>query len=176
MRVRFVAVVAIALLVAGSVAFAQQQGRTERIELSLPESNWFVGACSPTVDVFVKAALQVRVTLYYDESGNVVLKELDKVKPGPTVLFLGDHETQEPINDNTVKGSPGQNENDRYIFADDRDYITGIPFKVVVPGLGRVYSDPGRMVWAISTNTLLAYSGWNGNSASDIAALCDYLK
>lgn len=176
MRVRFVVVVAIALLVAGSVTFAQQQGRTERIQLSLPESNWFVGVCSPTVDVFSKVALQVRITLYYDKSGNVVLKELDKVNPGPVVFFLGDHETQEPINDNTVMGSPGQTENDRYIFADDLDYITGIPFKIVVPSLGRIYSFAGRSVWVISTGALVDYSAGNGNAASDVTGLCDYLK
>ena len=177
MRVRFVAAVAIALLVAGTVAIAQQQGRTERFQVSIPESNWFVGVCSPTVDVFLSAAIEVRVTLFYDKSGNVVLKELDKVNPGPAMFFLGDPETQAQIaGTKTVKGSPGQTENDRYIFADDVDYITGIPFKIVVPSLGRIYSFAGRSVWVISTGALVDYSAGNGNAASDVTGLCDYLK
>jgi hypothetical protein len=176
-KFRMVVAVVIAIVLAGTIGLAQGKARTEKFEgdpfLNL---GYFIGSCSPTVDVLNDAKLQITSTLHYDKDG-VLVKEIDYVHLlEPDAYYLANHATGVRINGNTLYGNPGEHEVDHYSFLLGVMSFTGPAFRVTVPGYGTIFAETGHAIRVLPTWDWVANTGWNGFQDQDVAALCDYLK
>ncbi len=169
--------IAVALLVAGTVAFAQDQGRTDKFEFSFAVPNQFIGACGP-YQVVARYEVAVVVVARRDKNGDLVQSISSYRTIAPTLYFLADYsDPPVRVNDNTVIGVPGEVEIDRYVVAENQVHAQGAIFQATVPGYGRVFSQTGNALLDMSTNplTVLTHRYHNQYWDHDVAVMCSYL-
>jgi hypothetical protein len=168
--------VAIAILIAGGVTFAQDQGRTARYEFTAAAEHQLIGPCGDYA-IFAKYEVAVSVMDRYDKRNNLVQEILQARTIAPEVYWVGDPETFVAVpNTSEVTGVAGETEIDRIDFATGMAYGQGSIFQVTVPGYGRIFSETGHMATALTSPfTLLFNRGHNQLWEQDVVALCDYL-
>jgi len=168
---RCVLMAAIAILITGGTAFAQNQGRTVKVEAT-NEARWSVGQCG-TAEIVQWSNISMQETLRYDKSGRLV-EELYHYKAiRPSIYYLSDpSDLLVPIpNTKSLMGSAGQNETDRHDVINDLWYGSGNLLQITVPGYGRIFTENGHMGGYPFVNR-----GHNNLLEADVAALCDYLS
>ena len=71
-------------------------------------------------------------------------------------------------------GGPGELENDRFDFTGDQAVIavSGVQFKVTVPGHGVIFHEVGRTIFDFFTGEILWQAGPNDFTEENVAALC----
>ena len=167
--------VAIALLVAGSVAFAQDQGRTVKYEYTI---GWgtVIGPCGDAV-ILSGADLKITWIDRYDQDGTLIQSVINIRTASPAVYFLAESpDTPEPLNDRRVMGVPGEVQTERIVYAENRAYVQGSIFQATVPHYGRIFSETGHTALELPFWTPLSDSGHDDSYTQDFAALCAYLS
>ena len=168
--------VAIAVLIAGSVVFAQQQGRMDKYEFTVAAPHSLIGPCGDAA-IFTKYEVAITVMDRYDKRGNLIQEILQARTVEPSIYYLGDPITYVQIpNTKVVMGVPGETEIDRVDVVAGMLYAQGSIFQVTVPGYGRIFSETGHGVAITSPFTILVNRGHNDYWEQDVAALCDYLR
>jgi hypothetical protein len=170
--------VAIAVLIAGSVVFAQQQGRMDKYEFIIVQPLQLIGPCGDAA-IFTKYEVAVTVMDRYDKRNNLVQEILQARTIEPEIYWVGDPVTYTQVpNTKMVMGVAGETEIDRLDYVTGIGYGQGSIFQVTVPGYGRIFSETGHMVIDNNTNpiTILFNRGHNQLWEQDVAALCDYLR
>ena len=177
---RCVVLAALVILVAGGVAFAQQQGRQEKFEITEHVPQQVIAPCGDATILSTPVDVVIKIIDFRDKD-DVLIKEIVQVrwvKPGS--FWLGQYsdvsERYEPVPGSRVATSvPGETEIDRFDFEAGMVYGSGSLLQVTVPGDGRIFSETGH-IYADFAGSFLINRGHNDLIDQDLAALCDYLS
>lgn len=73
-----------------------------------------------------------------------------------------------------IEGGPGEVENDQFDFTGDTPTVavTGVVFKVTLPGHGVIFHEAGRAVFDFATGEALFQAGPHDFQEQEVAALC----
>jgi hypothetical protein len=166
---RSVFAVVVVLLLMSSVAFSQDNRRTEKFAFPIAVAGQFIGQCND-FQVLTDYTVLITGTDRYDKSGQFVQEILKARLMGESRYYNSTNDAKE------VLGGPGEVENDRWNAAQGLVYVTGLIFKVRVPGYGLIFAETGRAVLDLNTGEWGFNSGHNQWVDGDVAALCNYLK
>ena len=74
----------------------------------------------------------------------------------------------------SLYGGPAELENDRFDFTGDQAVlaVSGVLFKITVPGHGVIFHEAGRTIFDYLTGDLLWQAGPNDFTEENVAALC----
>jgi hypothetical protein len=179
---RCVRAVAIAILVAGGVTFAQDQGKqglTTKIEYTVDVPNEEIGPCGGAVIIGRHRAAATEIYRYAEGDSEHPVEMIGHYRAiEPSLYFLDDPSTEgyaQIPGTRTVMGVPGQNETDRIDFVKMMIYGQGNLKQVTVPGYGRIFSETGHIYTDFAWSFLIN-RGHNDLYDQDVAALCDYLS
>jgi hypothetical protein len=172
MKKRIVVAVAIALLVAGSVTFAQQQGRAETYRFTLTETAMPLGSCGD-FNIVWDDVVSIHGVLKFDKNG-------DPVKRVEILKIIGQAVYYNSSNpDKFILGGPGEGMPATYMYEDGVPTLIlfkGLLWKVMLKGYGHILMETGYQEIDLQTGELLVATGHNQVQDQDLAALCDYLK
>lgn len=162
--------VAIAILIAGSVTFAQTQGRTEHYSIGpIADTGYPVGHCAG-FDVLTDYVFLMTGVVRSDKSGQPVADRYQFKVLGES-LYYNSNNVQK-----SVAGGPGEVENQRLDPKTGFWSGSGVPFKIRIPGYGLIFVETGHFVYDRNAGKFLFNSGHNQMIGEDLEALCDYLK
>jgi len=164
--------VAIAILIAGSVTFAQTQGRTEHYSIGpIADQGYPVGHCADgDFDVLTDYVFLMTGMVRYDKSGQPVADRYQFKVLGESVYYNSRNAQK------SVAGGPGEVENKRLDPKTGFWSGSGVSFKIRIPGCGLIFAETGHFVYDPGTGKFLFNSGHNQMIGADLEALCDYLK
>jgi hypothetical protein len=182
---RLALAVAIAVVFAGAIGFAQQQGRVERSSDSY-DGLWVFVSCyddagDKLFDIMNKYSVVYTDMTRYDKNGTPIQTirsmkfPLDMYYNSTDIskFVLGKAETVEVRLTLDAQGN----------FV--TEYASGQYAKVVLPGYGPVFVETGhgKFDWTSGTQTLVSNTGqnqawdwWYGGIQPDLKPLCDALK
>ena len=170
---RIVITVAVAVLLAGTIGFAQEQGRTERSEGTFAVQGQVMGPCG-SASVLAQYTIAWKQIDRYDKS-QVLVESIIQNKPiGSSLYYLGSEGEAAPSDAKVVIGVPKEMENVRVDWVKNIIYDQGDIFHVTVPGYGTIFAQVGHAAYDMNTDpwtTLHSSTQYDG----DVAALCDYL-
>jgi len=171
-RPRIIFAVAVAVILAGTIGFAQGQGRIEKFGIGPEASVGFkVGHCADgNFDVLTDYVFLITGTNRYDKSGQFVTDRFQLKVIGESVYY----NSSDPAK--SLPGGPGEVENHRTDPKTGLGFGAGLSFKVRIPGYGLVFAETGRFASDYSTGEYVFQSGHNQFADQDLAALCKYLK
>ena len=176
--------VAIAILIAGGMTFAQEQGKgqqglMQKVEYVWEQPGLVIGPCGNAVIV---TRFRVAATEIYHyakgDSINPVSLVASYRSIEPSLYYLGNasSEKHEPIpGTKTAMGVPGETEIDHVDFVKGIFKGQGSIFQVTVPGYGRLFSETGHQVADLAYNWL-SNRGQNDFWEQHLEPLCDYLS
>jgi hypothetical protein len=171
--------IAIAVLIAGGVTFAQQQGRMDKFDFTFAVPHQPMGPCGDAV-IYGTYEIDGKEMDRYDKRGQLIQAVAQYRTVQPTIYWLGtpDPGFERIPNTNVVMGVAGEVEIDRLDFATGRLYAQGSIFQATVPGYGRIFSETGHGVMDMNATPWanLVNRGHNDYWEQDLAALCDYLR
>jgi len=162
--------VAIAILIAGSVTFAQTQGRTEHYRIGpIADTGYLVGHCAG-FDVLSDYVFLMTGVLRFDKSGQLVADRYQLKILGESLYYNSENDQK------SVAGGPGEVESQRIDPETGLRFGAGVAFKVRIPGYGLIFAETGHFIYDPGTGKFLFNSGHNQMIGEDLEALCDYLK
>jgi hypothetical protein len=173
-KLRIVITVAVAVLLAGTVGFAQEPGRTERSEGTFAVQGQVMGPCGATW-VVAQYAIAWKQMDRYDEDGVLVQSVLQNNPIGSSLYYLGNEGDPAPPDGKLVVGLPAEVENVRVDWVNSTIYDRGNIFHVTVPGYGTIFSAVGQAVFDMGTDPWTVMHS-TPKYWGDLAALCDYLN
>jgi hypothetical protein len=106
----------------------------------------------------------------YDKSGQFITYRYQVKLIGESVYYNSTNPEK------SVPGGPGEVENHRSDPKTGLDNVSGLSFKVRIPGYGLVFAETGHWVYDYSAGEWVFNSGHNQFVDQDLAALCEYLK
>jgi hypothetical protein len=169
MKQRSVVAVAVILLLMSSVAFSQDNRRTEKFAIPLTEVGIVVGHCG-NFDVLNDYAALLSGTIVFDKSGVAVQMIQHYRLIGEDIYYNSTNPAK------SVLGGPAEHELDRLDMTTGIVYVSGPSFRVRVPGYGVIFAETGHLVFDENTGQVLFNSGHNQFYGQDLDALCSYLK
>ena len=169
MRQRSVFAVGVVLLLVSSVAFSQDNRRTEKFAIPVTEVGIVVGNCG-NFDVLNDYAALLSGTIVYDKSGLSVQMIQHYRLIGEDIYYNSTNPAK------SVLGGPAEHELDRLDLTTGIVYVSGPSFRVRVPGYGVLFYETGHLVFDENTGQVLFNSGHNQFYGQDLTALCNYLK
>lgn len=168
---RVLALVAVVMLLA-TVSFGQK--RTEKGSLESSGTD-LVGQCEG-FNVLTDYFFRMIWINHFDKNGELLRTRYQWKIIGESVYY-----NSEDLN-KAVTGGPGEVSNQSFDPATGQIRVTGIVYKVKIPGYGLVFAETGALVWQCDdpytfTNcVMVSNTGHNQYAEGDVAALCDYLK
>ena len=169
MKQRSVVAVAVTLLLMSSVAFSQDNRRTEKFSIPVTVTGSVVGQCG-NFDVLNDFVALLSGTIVYDKSGVVVQTIQHYHLIGESIYYNSANPAKR------VFGGPAEHELDRIDGTTGIVYVSGPSFKIRVPGYGLIFAETGHIVVDENTGQVLFDSGHNQFVDQDLAAVCNYLK
>ena len=179
MRVRMIVAVVVAVMLAGTLGFAQSQGRAVHKEFTGGWEGAFVSGCingyGETFDVMNRFETSVKDTTIYDKKGQIA-QVVRKVK-FTTDIFWNSLEPEK-----SLRGGPGENEEIRWTYENDLVVLmhqSGAIIRINLRGYGPIYFETGHARVDPITYEVYFNSGWNHYWDGDPAAaeaLCNALK
>jgi hypothetical protein len=154
------------LLLMSSVAFGQNNGRTEKFAIPVTGTGIFVGSCG-NFDVFTDFAALISGTVVYDKSGAIMQTIQHYRLIGESIYYNSANPAK------SVLGGPAEHELEKI---DATASFSGPSFRIRVPGYGPIFYETGHGVVDLTTGQFLFNSGHNQFVDQDLAALCNYLK
>lgn len=177
MKFRMAVAVAVAVLVAGTIGFAQGQGRVVE---SLGGEVWqgvFISECvaddGSLFDVMNDYEATWRDLTRYEKNGDIA--QIVRTVRFPKDVFTNS------VTGKTLYGGPGERNEVRFIYEDGvlvNIISTGPVLRINVPGYGPVFIETGHAVYD-ENHVLLFDSGHNdyrGWAPEAVEALCNALK
>lgn len=168
MRVQRILAVAVVLLFLVSIAFGQTRGRTEHFAIPFTVVGEEVASCGD-FNLLSDYVIMFKGVKILDEEGQEV-KRVVQVK----IMGQGEYYNSEYPELSLLTG-PGEVQINHWDWESGTLAITGIPWKVNVPGYGWIVMETGRSVIDINTWQLIFESGHSQDSDAAIAAICNYL-
>jgi hypothetical protein len=162
-------VVAVILLLMSSVAFSQDNRRTEKFSIPVTVTASLVGQCG-NFDVLSDWVALLSGTVLYDKSGVAVQTIQHYRLIGESIYYNSANPAK------AVNGGPAEHELDKIDVTTGIVYVSGLSFKIRVPGYGLIFAETGRYIFDENTGQVLFNSGHNQFLDQDLAALCNYLK
>ena len=179
MRLRMIIAVVVAVMLAGTLGFAQSQGRAVHKESTGAWEGVFVSGCindyGETFDVMNRFETSVKDTTIYDKKGQIA--QVVRSIKFTTDIFWNSLEPEK-----SLRGGPGEGEELRWTYEDNVMVLmhqSGAIVRVNLRGYGPIYAETGHA--RVDPNTYEVYfnSGWNHYWDGDPAAaeaLCNALK
>jgi hypothetical protein len=175
---RFPVAVAVAVLLAGTIAFAQGNGKVTQYRDQFPVVGEYVGDCATDAGNFTVLTdyqASMRGTTFADASGHIY-REVQSFRIMSSVYYnASDH-------DKSLPGGPGENEQNQYAFDGNglmiEHIFSGPAYKIIVPGYGPLFMETGhgRFVYENGAWVNKFNSGHNQKIDGDLVALCEFLK
>lgn len=162
-------VVLVLLLLMSSVAFSQDNRRTEKFSIPVTVTGALVGQCG-NFDVLNDFVALLSGTIIYDKSGVAVQTIQHYRLIGESIYYNSANPAKR------VLGGPAEHELDRIDLTTGIVYVSGPSFKIRVPGYGLIFAETGHLVFDETTGQLLFNVGHNQFYDQDLAALCNNLK
>jgi hypothetical protein len=172
-KLRIVSNVAVAVLLAGTVGLAQEQGRVVMSEDSLAVVGQVMGSCGPA-SVVAQYTVTWKQFDRYDKNGVLVETIFHNSAVGSSLYYLGDEGDPAPSDAKVVIGVPKEPEIVRIDWVKNILSDQGDIFHVTVPGYGTIFAAVGHAVYDMSTDPWTTLHS-TPQYAGDVAALCDYL-
>jgi len=179
MRLRMIVAVVVAVMLAGTLGFAQSKARAVHKEFTTDWEGVFVSTCindhGETFDVMNRFETSVKETTIYDKKGQIV-QVVRNVK-FTTDIFWNSLEPNK-----SLRGGPGENEEIRWTYEDGKIVLmhqSGAIIRVNLRGYGPIYFETGHARVDSNTGEVYFNSGWNHYWDGDPAAaeaLCNALK
>jgi hypothetical protein len=178
-RTRIIVAVGVAVMLAGTIGFAQSQGRAVHTESTGSWEGVFVGGCindyGETFDVMNRLETSARDTTIYDKKGQIA-QVVRNIK-FTTDIFWNSLEPEK-----SLRGGPGESEEIRWTYENGETVLmqqSGNIVRIILRGYGPIYIETGHA--RVDPNTYEVYfnSGWNHYWDGDPAAaeaLCNALK
>lgn len=166
--------ITVAVLLAGTIGFAQEQGRVVKSEDSLPVVGQVMGACGPEISVVAQYTVTWKQFDRYDKGGVLVETIYHNSAIGRTRFYLGNEGQTPPDDAKVVLGVPKEPEVVRIDWVKNLIYDQGNVFHVTVPGHGSIYAAVGHAVFDMSTDPWTVLHS-TPRFSGDVTALCDYL-
>jgi hypothetical protein len=164
-----VVAVTVVLLLMSSVAFSQDNRRTEKFSIPVTQTGVLVGQCG-NFDVLNDFTALVSGTIVYDKSG-VAVQTIEHVRViGESIYYNSANPTK------SVLGGPGEGEMHRIDGTTGIVYISGPSWKIRISGYGLIFAETGHVVFDETTGQIFFNSGHNQFLDQDLAAVCNYLK
>jgi len=178
---RFAVAIAIAVLFAGVVVFAQGQQRVTHERYTITSAPYPDNVLANCADVGVGDFLvledysaDIHDVTFYDGDGRLT-------RIVESARFTGDVLYNSTAPDKRILGGPGENQENQFTFDENGEmtshYFSGPSYKFVVPGYGPIFMDTGH------TRAVHDSDGWHvlfntGHNLgdSDIIAVCNALK
>ena len=168
MRVQRVFAAAVVLLFLVSLGFGQTRGRTEHYKYTISVTGQDLGDCGD-FHVFNDYVVLVHEVWLLDKEGQPV-KAVNRYKAiGQSIVY------NSTDSDLFLVTGPGETEIDHINLEKGTLSITGIPFKLKVPGYGSIYYETGRIVIDLNTGGILSNTGHNQVVDADLEAVCECL-
>lgn len=173
MKQRMVVAIVVAMLLAGTMGFAQGQGRTEKI--AYPQVAlvgvymWTCGEGDTAFNVLNDFSYTYTETNRYDQTDTLV-----QTNGHLTITLDALYNENKP--DNKVYGIPGEHQNNRIVWASGLNYGKGPSYDFVLPGQGPLFHNVGNFTYQLSSGIYLIFHGPNDFITGDYAAACEYLK
>jgi hypothetical protein len=169
MRVQRVLAVAVVFLFLLGLGFGQTHGRTEHVEkYTIEVEGQDLGSCGD-FNVWTDYVVLVHEVWLFDKDGQPV-KAVNRYKAIGQSLYYNSNDR-----DLFLLGAPGETEIDHIDVEDGTISITGIPFKIRVPGYGPIYYETGRVILDLNTGEWLNNTGHNQFVDQDLEAVCKCL-
>jgi hypothetical protein len=173
---RFPVAVVVAVLLAGTIAFAQGKGRVVKWTWGPLTGTFFVGACEG-FQIWEDVAQTNTYIDRYDASGTLVQSIVH-------ADFFSDRFYNNSVDGNEVYAVGGERQNNRVFDQPVYDGATpvegvqqgmGPMYQITVPGYGKILGQSGMYVYDYRTGNFVSHGPSQVNDG-DLAALCDYLK
>ena len=179
MKPRIILAVVVAVMLAGTLGFAQGQGRVVQDRFTDTWEGVFVGGCindyGETFDVMNRLEMSAKKTTIYDKKGQIAQVVVNA--KATTDIFWNSLEPEK-----SLRGGPGENQEVRWTYENGEVVLlqqSGPTVRINLRGYGPIYIETGHA--RIDPNTYEVYfnSGWNHYWDGDPAAaeaLCNALK
>ena len=134
-------------------------------------NGFYIGDCGD-FDVLNDAYIAGYVRYRFDRNGDLAFIRLH-LSATESVYYRSDDPSI------YLPGGPGEVQNDLIKFRDDPPsyFVTGIPFKVTVPGHGVIFHEAGRIDFDLDTLEVIWQSGGPHDfNDQNLDALCDALS
>jgi len=158
-----VSFVTIMLFASATLSLAAQPVRQT---ILFPDEELFIGECDG-FDIWNISDLEIIVTTFFNNNGDFVRQSV-MFKVSNSVYF----NSEDPSI--YLDGGPGEVEIDQFNATTSTLSITGVPFKVTVPGQGAIFLEAGRTFIDFNTGEV-TYSGPSDFEEGNVDALCDAL-
>jgi hypothetical protein len=179
MKRRMIVAVAVAVVLAGGVAFTQSQGRVVQERYPFEVKGDLIADCSKygvgDFRILTDYAAEVHDATLLGQDG-LPIQLVENFKCLWSRYYS-------PETGKEVKGGPGESQQMRMLFENGLPVShrwSGAVFKIVVPGYGPILLETGRARWiwdaAGTAHWLDTNSGHNMWVDRDLTALCNYLK
>jgi hypothetical protein len=169
MTIQRVFMIVVALLMLVSLGFGED--RTAQVNYNVPVVGQYLGSCDG-FDVLTDYEVAVNFKVVFDKEGEWATGRLKAKSTAPSVYY----NSEDPSH--FLMGGPAEQEIDHMNYVKGTAFVSGVMWKVTVPGYGVVYMETGRVVcdpdgWEcfLDTNT-----GHNQYYEQDVAAMCRILK
>ncbi len=168
MKAQRVLAVAVMFLFLAGLGFGQTQGRTEHYSFPVSVVGQDLGSCGD-FNVLTDYTVIVRGTVVFDKEGQA-RKEFLKAKVIGQSIYYNSNDP-----DLFLIGGPGELEIDHFNFEKETAFLSGLMWKIKVPGYGWIYMETGRLVWDINTGEILSNTAHNQFFDEDLEAVCNAL-
>jgi hypothetical protein len=178
-RTRIVVAVAVAVILAGTMGFAQSQGRAVHTESTESWEGVFVSDCindyGETFDVMNRYDASLKDTTIYNKQGQIT--QVVRSVKFMTDIFWNSLEPEK-----SLRGGPGERNELRWTYENGEQVLmqqSGPVIRINLRGYGPIYIETGHARIDPNTYEVHFNSGWNHLWDGDPAAteaLCNALK
>jgi len=154
-----------------SVSFGAQRMQKSSIIFSATEN---LGQCQG-FSVMTDYVTKFTALDFFDKDGNWLKGKTQYRILGESVYYNSANPTK------AVSGGPGEVANQFWDLTAGEIRVSGLIYKVRIPGYGPIYYETGELVWQCDPGTfsncsVVSNTGHNQSVEGDVAALCEYLK
>ena len=179
MKLRMIVAIAVAIMLAGTLGFAQSQGRAVHKEFTGAWEGAFVSGCindyGETFDVMNRFETSLKDTTIYNKQGQIA--QVVRSVKFTTDIFWNSLEPEK-----SLRGGPGENQEVRWTYENGEVVLlqqSGPTVRINLRGYGPIYIETGHARVDPNTGEVYFNSGWNHYWDGDPAAaeaLCNALK
>jgi hypothetical protein len=159
------AVTAMVLLAAPATA-----AKPERTDFEFEDFGFFIGDCGDFI-VLNDSYIRGFFVEHFNNDGSLKFV-FQRLQLSDSIYYREDDRSV------YLTGGPGEVEVTKFFDADDPPtfVVTGIPFKVTVPGQGIIFHDSGRIIIDTTTGNVLFQAGPKDFGDDQLGGLCEALR
>lgn len=124
-----------------------------------------LGSCGG-FDILADWSAELRILEVFDQDGADTLRKETYDIIGQTTYYNSD------LPNLLIRGGPGEGENVIYRFNQSYAIVTGLIWRVVLPGIGPIFLDAGAVKFDLATGAVTYAGGQHQYWEGDFGALC----